>query len=297
VDSSDAVTALRLAASVALLGYASLLDWRTRRVGNAYWIALSAIGICLIPVQIAIDDQPLGYALVLIPVLAIFSDVYLDSGEDSRISRLAPVLKYSAAILSMIALGYFWIENAYFQNLVAVPALMLFIVLMYMLDMIRGGADAKALLALSVMFPFYPAIGNLPLIRLETSSAETLFPFTFAVLVTSAIIVALFPIGFAVKNLTAKEFKSPYGFLGYRKDLGTVSGKHLWLMEHVEDGNVKRHARPRHIEDLDREIELLKAAGVSRVWVTPKIPFIVPMTAALVFTVIVGNLLFLLFGV
>jgi preflagellin peptidase FlaK len=297
VDSSDAVAALRLVASVAVLGYASLLDWRTRRVGNAYWIALSAMGICLIPIQIAIDDQPLGYALILVPILAVFSDVYLDSGEDTEMTRLAPVLKYSVAIMSMIALGYFWIEDAYFQNLIAVPALMLFIVLMYMLDMIRGGADAKALLALSVMFPFYPAIGELPLIRPETSSAETVFPFTFAVLVTAAIMVALFPIGFAIKNLMASEFQSPYGFLGYRKNLSAISGKHLWLMEHVENGNVKRHAKPRRIENLDDEIELLKAAGVSRPWITPKIPFIIPITAALVFTAIVGNLLFLLFGV
>ena len=296
MDSSDLVTVFRLVISVVVLAYASVLDWRTRRVGNAYWIALSVIGMFLIPAQIAIDKQPIEYALILVPILAILSDVYLDSGNDTKASRLAPVVKYAAAVASMLALGYLWIHDGYFQNLVAVPALMLFVVLMYMLNMIRGGADAKALLALSVLFPFYPAIGSLPLIRPETSSAETAFPFTLAVLVTAAIIVALFPIGFAIRNLSSKEFRFPYGFVGYKSSLDDLKERHVWLMEHVEDGRLTLHARPRHSEDLEKEIGLLRSAGVSRVWVTPKIPFIIPMTAALVFAATFGNLFFLLFG-
>jgi hypothetical protein len=78
-------------------------------------------------------------------------------------------------------------------------------------------------------------------------------------------------------------------------DVAGLKGVHVWLMENMEDGQRRLHTRPRRNEDLDKEVELLKAAGATRVWVTPKIPFIIPMTASLIFTATVGNLLFLLF--
>jgi archaeal preflagellin peptidase FlaK len=297
VDSSDIVTVLRLVTSIGILACASVLDWRTRRVGNAYWVALSVIGMVLIPVQISIDERPWEYALILVPILAILSDVYLDSGNEGKLAGIMPLAKYAIAIGSLVVLGYLWLDNPYFPHLFMVPVLMLLIVIMYVLDLIRGGADAKALLALSIVFPTYPVISSLPLIGPETTDVGLVMPFTFAVLVTAAIIVAILPVGFAVRNLAAREFKLPYGFLGYKMDIATLKGKHVWLMENVEDGKLVMHTRPRRNEDLDKELELLKTIGTSRVWITPKVPFIIPITASLVFTALVGNLLFLILNV
>jgi len=293
---TDYVTLTRLAASIVIMAYASLLDLKTRKVGNFYWIVLSVIGLILVPVQLAVNEQPMKYALVLVPILAILTDVYWDAGETGRLSRAAPFLKYAVAILSVLVLGCLWIEDDYFQYFLSVPVLMLFIVLLYILDLIRGGADAKALLALSILFPVYPAIETLPLIDPETTSAALVFPFTFAVLVTAAIMVALLPIGFTLWNLMSHEFKFPYGALGYEADVDKLKGRHVWLMENMVDGSLQLHTRPRRDEDLDKEIELLKSAGVSRVWITPKVPFLIPLTAGLIFTAIVGNILFLIFG-
>jgi len=297
VDSSDLITVLRIVAAVAVLAYASLLDWRTRRIGNIFWIGLSAVALVLIPAQLWIDDQPMEYALVLIPILVVLSDVYWDTGESSALSKLAPLLKYTVAIIAVMLLGYAWLEEAYFQHYLAIPVIMMFFVLLYMLDFIRGGADAKALLALSILFPLYPVIGSLPMIRAETAAAETLFPFSFVVLVTAAIIVAFFPLGFVIKNLSAGEFKSPQGLLGYKIDASSIKGRHVWLMERIEGGTHKTYTRPKAEENLVKEVELLVASGYKRIWVTPKVPFIIPMLAALIFSAVVGNILFLLFRV
>jgi len=115
--------------------------------------------------------------------------------------------------------------------------------------------------------------------------------------VTAAIAVALLPIGFAARNLAAREFNLPYGFLGYKMDVTALRQKQVWLMENLEDGKIVRHTRPHRNEDLGKEAELLKASGVSRVWVTPKVPFIIPITASLIFTAVVGNLFFLILNV
>lgn len=295
MDHSESLTVLRLLAAVAILSYASILDWRTRRVNNIYWIAMACLGLLLIPVQLATDKEPLKYALVLAPILAILSDIYWDLPEQSKIAKVAPALKYALAIALVVVLGYLWIDQEYFQHLLAVPVLMLFIVLMYMLDVVRGGADAKALIALSILFPFQPTFGSLPLLRPETVTAGILFPFAFVVLINAAIIVALFPIGYLLKNLAAREYRFPYGLLGYKMDVDVLKGKHVWLMENMEDGKHRLHVRPRGKEDLDKEATLLGAAGHKRVWVTPKIPFIIPIAASLVLTTIFGNFLLALF--
>ncbi len=297
MDSSDSITVLRLVVSIGILAFASALDWRTRKVRNAYWIALSAFGMALVPVQISIDERPWEYVLILVPILAILSDVYLDSGSEGRFAGVMALVKYAVAVTSLVVLGCLWLDNSYFPHLFMVPVLMLFIVIMYVLDLIRGGADAKALLALSIVFPTYPMVGSLPLINPETTDIQLVIPFTFAVLMTAAIIVALLPVGFAMRNIAAREFKVPRGFLGYKMDIAALKGKHVWLMENIEDGKLVTHARPRRNEDLDKELELLRTAGISRVWVTPKVPFIVPLTASLVFTAVVGNLLFLILNV
>jgi Flp pilus assembly protein protease CpaA len=75
VDAQDAVTALQLVTSVAVLCYASLLDWRTRRVKNIFWMFLSATAIVLLVVRVIVDEAPAEYLLVLIPILAVLADV------------------------------------------------------------------------------------------------------------------------------------------------------------------------------------------------------------------------------
>jgi preflagellin peptidase FlaK len=79
-------------------------------------------------------------------------------------------------------------------------------------------------------------------------------------------------------------------------DAGDTKGRFVWLMERMEDDRHVVYTRPRRNEELDAELELLVKAGHDRVWVTPKVPFIIPVTIGLVFSFVVGNLIFLLMG-
>ena len=65
-------------------------------------------------------------------------------------------------------------------------------------------------------------------------------------------------------------------------------------MESIDNGQHRYFVRPRRNEDLKKEIDLLVKSGYSRCWVTPMIPFFVPMLVSLMFSAIVGNLIFLL---
>lgn len=297
MDAQNAVTALQLLSSAAVLCYASALDWRTRKVGNQVWLALSALAVALLAARVLADEAPIEYLFVMLPIAVILADVYLVSDEWGRLAKYLPVILYAIAILTTVYLASLWIDDRYFAHLITAPIMMLLIVVMYMLDLIRGGADAKALIALSVMFPFYPDIGSFPLASAGTSSAELVFPFTFVVLVTAAIIVAFMPIAFAVRNLSAGEFVFPLGLAGYKLDAADAKSRHVWLMERMDGGVHRTYTRPRHDEDLSSEVDRLVSAGHTRVWVTPKIPFIIPICVALVFTAVVGNVLAIVMGI
>ncbi len=296
VEPTENLSLVQFMVSFAILAYASTLDWRTRKVPNVFWMTLAAIAVALLCARVAIDDAPIGYLLVLVPIAAILSDVYLDTESEGALAKMAPPLKYGTAIASVIVLAYMWGDDPYFQRLLAVPILMIVIVLMYMFDVIRGGADAKAFMSLAIMFPFYPVLGDLPLIQAHAELADLVFPFAFVVLVNAALVVVVLPLVFLAKNLAAGEVAFPQAFVGYRMDAAHARGRFVWLMERMEDGRHVVYTRPRRNEDLEAELDLLVKAGHDRVWITPKVPFIIPMTIGLVFSFVVGNLVFILMG-
>ena len=295
MDSQEAIAAIQLTAAVAVLGYASVLDLRTRRAPNALWIALATLGVVLLPIRVAVDDEPIEYAIVLIPILAILADVFWDAGGNSALSRFMPAAKYGVAVIATILLAVAWINDTYFQPFLAVPVVMMVIVLMYMLDLIRGGADAKALISLAVLFPVYPLIASFPLVSAD-ETMQIVFPFSISVLTNAAILVAFLPLAFLIMNLLRRDLKSPQIFLGYRMEIDRVIGKHVWLMERIIEGRRVFYTRPKIEENLTEELAKLREQGITRVWITPKIPFIIPMLAGLLLTAVVGNVLFLLFG-
>jgi len=294
VDDKWVIDALRLVIGIVILSYASVQDVMTRRVRNAPWIVLAIAALILLPVQLVADGESLAYLLVIVPILAILADVYWDGKEGSTMAKYGPAAKYSMGIIAVVALGYAWGASPYFQHLLAIPVMMLFVVALYMSDIIRGGADAKALLSLAVLFPVYPALGGFPLLSGDTVTAQLFFPFSFVILINAAIMTALMPIVFLSRNIASREMKFPQSLLGYKAEHTQLKGKHVWLMERMEGGEHNIYTRPKRDEDLEKEIDLLVRSGHTRLWITPKIPFIVPMLLSLVFSTVVGNLIFLL---
>ena len=74
--------------------------------------------------------------------------------------------------------------------------------------------------------------------------------------------------------------------------------KFIWLSESVEDGKRTYHYfrfRDQTGKWKRRQLDLLEAAGETRVWVQPQIPFMVQLAAGFIFTYIFGNII--LYGI
>jgi preflagellin peptidase FlaK len=63
-------------------------------------------------------------------------------------------------------------------------------------------------------------------------------------------------------------------------------------MEKIRNGDVVLTHSPQ--DGAQAIFEALASLGRDKVWVTPKIPFLVPITLAMMFLVSVGNLMFFL---
>jgi len=151
-----------------------------------------------------------------------------------------------------------------------------------------GGADAKVLIIISCVFPFYPGF-NIPVLN---------------TLIFSLIIISVLPVIFVIYNLKTLSlheiFENPlYLLIGYKYKILNLKNKHIRLIEnHVHDGGkVIFMFKSTGFEINDVMIENLKKLELldlipSKVWVTPGIPFIIPITISYIINVIFGEIIF-----
>ncbi|MEM4539927.1 MAG: A24 family peptidase C-terminal domain-containing protein [Archaeoglobaceae archaeon] len=153
-----------------------------------------------------------------------------------------------------------------------------------------GGADAKALMCLAVIFPLYPDFWGFPIIN------KGLGIFAFSVLSNSVIFAPIMMFGLLFRNLI---MEGPRGFLktplyyiaGYRIPIEKIHFHNLFEFLD-EKGNLKRVRRA--VEPSEEMISRLKKYKIEKVWVTPALPFIIFITFGYAIAIVFGDILFFL---
>ncbi len=165
-----------------------------------------------------------------------------------------------------------------------------------------GGADAKALIAIALMFPLYPAI-SLSCVSFPVAN-EVISPvFALSVLGNAVVLTAFVPVATLAYNLmttpAGELLSNPIGSIsGYRAGIGQLKGKHLRLMHsYVENGGiVQKHLSLKGQEIDDSSLEQLTRwhdTGMigDKVWVSPKLPFLIPITLGFLAGIFYGDIL------
>jgi len=151
-----------------------------------------------------------------------------------------------------------------------------------------GGADIKALIALSIMFPTYPNVWILPLLN------EGFGIFALSVLSNSLLVAPAIALGLFFRNVLRREKgKIIYYFIGYKVDVDNIPKFHN-LLEYIDE-NGRIVSVIKAVEPDDEMLKRLKDAKnkgvIDKVWVTPALPFLIFMTAGFVVAIVLGDLI------
>lgn len=290
----DWVPLLKVVIALAALTLAARADWKTREASDAYWIIIGGAGMAFLAAQIIMDGADPIYLAILVPIAIFFADIFWERrGMFEDGVNVAPLALYAAGFAILGWMTYRCHSDLYFWQLMIVPIMFLVLILLYQFDVIKGGADAKALIALAIMFPTYPQIGPLPLIAIPFETAQFVLPFPLLVLFNAAVLTLSVPVALLALNIARRQFRFPAMAFGYVMPVAEARTRYVWPMERVENGERKFSVFPGPSEDTAADLDRLAELGAQEVWVTPKVPFLIPITASLAFSVVVGNIIFL----
>jgi preflagellin peptidase FlaK len=287
---------VRLGIALSIACSASISDWKKREVSDVHWAAMGVAGLALLAVQIVQDNVDPTYLLFLLPMAWFFFDMLVDRRGmfEEGINPLPIGLYLGSFVILAFLLSQFW-NASYMWQLMVIPALFVIIYFLYQFNVIKGGADAKALMAIALLLPWYPMLGPFPLIHVTLDATQYIMPFAILVLFNAALLTLAVPIVMLFYNLYRRDVRIPAMLFGFTMGLPDARKKFVWPMEYMKDGVVKMSVFVRSDDSTEEQINQLEAAGREKIWVTPKIPFLIPITASLLFSAIVGNIIFLLF--
>ena len=302
----DAFAAARLVAGAGFLAVAANLDLRTRRVRDPLWIAMGTVGLALLAVELTWTGAVVNHWLLLGSAAILFYAVFFGKpilDEDRIHLRPARILILAAAAVGFLAAlllptvvstagGTSGLAPT--TRLASMPIMVLVYQGFYQLGVLRGGADAKAMIALTLLVPQYPDAAPFPILGLQPNvlqAMEVFFPFSLVVLVNAAILFLAVPIAYLVVNATRGDLEFPQALFGTKAPINALP-EHVWLMERVDrDGERVAVLFPSRGRDESEDIPKLKAAGATRVWVQPKVPFLVPLSVGFLLAFFAGNLM------
>ena len=301
----DALASARLAIGSAFLVAAAASDLRTRRVPDPLWVALGTIGLFILLLEVLFATAGLERLGLLAGTAILFYAIFFGEpllGEHGLRPKPARIAILGAAALlvggsAVAASGKGGEDARLYLETLTMPVMVLAYQGFYLVGLLHGGADAKGMTAITLLVPTYPNAAPFPLLAFDPrieGAMHLLFPFSLVVFVNAAILYLALPIAFLGYNAAHGDIRLPQALFGYRIR-GDRLPKNTWLMERIDEGG--EHALvlfPRRGRDQQVEMERLRAAGIARPWVQPKIPLMVPLGIGYVMSFVLGNVLLVL---
>jgi preflagellin peptidase FlaK len=210
------------------------------------------------------------------------------SYTDIKTRRAANILWVIMGIIGgiLLAIQYFFVEGGFgnIWYLAFIPIMILLMYVFFQMRLLFGGADAKALMALAILVPILPVIGDFPLWQLS------FLPGSWSIFANAVILFLIIPISLLVYNIIKRNLKFPHCILGYKTTVEHARQTFVWPMEKIKDGKRKLSYMPKEF-DVNEELAAFEKLGIQDIWVTPKIPFMIPLLAGFIATFLLGDIL------
>jgi preflagellin peptidase FlaK len=207
------------------------------------------------------------------------------SYTDIKTRRAANILWVIMGVIGAILLVIQYLDGG-FPNiwyLAFIPIMILLMYAFFQMRLLFGGADAKALMALAILVPIQPILWDLPVWK-------SIFPGSWIIFANSAILFLLIPLSLLIFNIMKRNLKFPHAILGYKISVEKAKQTFIWPMEKIRDGKRKLVYMPKDF-DVNEELAAFEKQGITEIWVTPKIPFMIPLLAGFLVSFFLGDLL------
>ena len=218
---------------------------------------------------------------LIVGIIILSYASYTDITTRKASNLLWVIMALVGAVLLVAQYFTLGFENIYY--LVLIPIFIGLWYLLFQLRLIFGGADAKALMALAILAPICPEILNFPL-------WVYYLPFSFVIFANAVLLFLLIPLSLFIYNVAKRNVEFPFCFLGYKMDVEKAKNSFVWPLEKIKDGKRKFSYMPTSF-DIETELKVFEMKGIDRIWVTPKIPFMIPLLAGFVTAFILGDIM------
>ena len=138
-------------------------------------------------------------------------------------------------------------------------------------------------MALAILAPVQPHLNGFPL-------WPSFMPTPWVIFMNSVVLFLFVPLALFFFNLVHVHVRFPHSFLGYPMSVTKAKETFVWPLEKLVDGKRKLVYIPKDF-DVDEELEKFERAGITDIWVTPKVPFMIPLLAGFIATFLVGDIL------
>ena len=209
------------------------------------------------------------------------------SYTDVKTRRAANKLWIIMAIIGAVLLLIQYLDGG-FPNiwyLVFIPIMIALMYLFFQMRLLFGGADAKALMALAILVPIQPTM-----LREQLPLWESFMPGSWIIFANATILFLLIPLSLLVYNIGKRNVKFPHSLLGYVITVEKAKQKFVWPLEKIKDGKRRLMYMPKNF-DIDEELAEFEKQGITEIWVTPKIPFMIPLLIGFLVSFFLGDLL------
>jgi preflagellin peptidase FlaK len=183
----------------------------------------------------------------------------------------------------LLLVQYLTIGFANIWYLVFIPIMILLIYAFFQMRLLFGGADAKALMALAILIPIQPSIGNYPI-------WTSFWPGSWTVFCNAVLLFLVIPLSLLIYNIMKRNIQFPHVLLGYKMSVEKAKQTFVWPLERIKDGKRKLSYMPKEF-DADKELAEFEKLGITEIWVTPKIPFMIPLLVGFIVAFFPGDLL------
>ena len=189
-----------------------------------------------------------------------------------------------------------------FWTLISTGLTFLFVYILFQFG-VFGGADAKSLIVLSIIFPIYPFF-NIFNFGFPIHVPLPLFRdlFAFGIFENAVLLTIVVPLGLAFYNFSkmGSHIDKPlFALIGYKTKISELSEKrHIKLIEgfKIINDEFKFYFKRGGVELDEEVINILKNASEKSliedyVWVTPGLPFMIPITLGFFVAAFYGDLI------